>query len=111
MGNIPQNFPAEKLELVNSVIPAQKILSSSHTAVVLPPEDAHYGMAGDYSNCVHYFPDDMGKYNACNSKPAEVLQGEITEENLKMGTLRRLMVNPNFAALKISLQRFIASLN
>ena len=101
------DFPAEKLELINIVIPAQKILSASHTAIVLPPEDPHYGIGGGYSNCVHYYPNDMEKYNTCMSKPTEVLQGEITEENLKVGTMRRLMYNPNFAALQISLKRFI----
>lgn len=104
------NLPAEKLELVNSAVPTQKIISSSHTGIILPPEDAHYGAAGDYSNCVHYFPDDMEKYNTCNSKSTEVLQGEITEENLRKGTLRRLMYNPNFVALQASLKRFVDGL-
>ena len=106
----PPNFPIEKLELVNSVFPAQKILSAAHTSVVLPEDDPHYGMTGDYSNSVHYYPTDMAKYNACNDGPTKVLQGEITVDNLKLGTLRRLMINPNFAALKISLKQFIDTL-
>ena len=52
----------------------------------------------------------MEKYDACNNKSEEVFQGEITEANLKAGTLRRLMYNPNFAALKISMKRFIDNL-
>jgi esterase/lipase len=103
-------FPEEKLEMVYSVIPEQRILSSSHTSIVLPPDDTHYGVAGDYSNCTHYYPGEMEKYDACNNKPNEVLQGEITEQNLAAGTLRRLMYNPHFAALKISMRRFIDSL-
>ena len=106
----PPDFPADKLELVNSAIPAQKILSSAHTAIVIPPEDTHYGAAGEYSNCVHYYPDDMEKYSACINHPAADLQGEITEKNLATGILRRLMYNPNFAALKVSMQRFIDNL-
>jgi esterase/lipase len=106
----PPGIPAEKLELVNSVLPEQKILSSAHTAIVLPPEDMHYGVAGNYSNCIHYYPDEMGKYDACNKNPKEDLQGELTEENLKDGVMRRLMYNPNFAALKISMKKFIDSL-
>jgi hypothetical protein len=39
-----------------------------------------------------------------------VLQGEITKANLEAGILRRLMYNPNFAALKVSMKRFIDSL-
>jgi len=107
-GKYPPGIPAEKLELVNSVFPAQKIVSSAHTAIVLPAEDAHYGAAGVYSNCTHYYPGNPERYRACNTE--EVFQGEITEANLKLGTLRRLMYNPNFAALKISMQRFIDTL-
>lgn len=107
---LPPGISAEKLELVNSVLPEQNILSSAHTAVVLPPDDPHYGAAGDYCNSIHYYPDDMEKYNACNNNSAEIFHGEITEANLKAGTLRRLMYNPNFAALKVSMKRFIECL-
>jgi len=107
----PEQFPPGilegRLELVNSAVPAQKILSSAHTAIAIPPEDTHYGAAGEYSNCVHYYPDDMEKYDACIRNPATDFQGEITEKNLAAGILRRLMYNPNFAALKVSMQRFM----
>ena len=106
----PPGFPAEKLELVNSVELAQKILSSSHLAIVLPANDGHYGVTGGYSNCVHYYPDQLEKYAACISSPATNWQGEITQNNLGVGIVRRLMYNPNFAALKISMQRFIGRL-
>ena len=109
--NFPPNFPIEKLQLVNSVVSANKILSSAHTAIVLPPDDPHYGIGGDYSNCIHYYPSDMEKYNACTNRPTEALQGEITIENLKRGTVCRLMFNPNFSALKISLKQFIDNLS
>ena len=109
-GKLPPGIPAKKLELVNSVVPEQKILSSAHTAVVLPPDDPHYGAEGDYSNSIHYYPGDMEKYEACNNNHGEVLLGEITEANLKAGVLQRLMYNPNFAALKISMKRFIENL-
>jgi hypothetical protein len=109
-GKSPTGIPAEKLELVNSVVPEQRILSSAHTSIVLPPDDAYYGAAGAYSNSIHYYPGDMEKYNACNNRREEVWQGEITEANLKVGILRRLMYNPNFAALKVSMKRFIDNL-
>lgn len=101
---------AEKLEVVNSALPAQKILGSAHTAIVLPAEDRHYGAGGDYRNCIHYYPADTGKYNACNESGEDVWQGEVTEQNLKARTLRRLMFNPHFAAMKISMKRFIDGL-
>jgi len=52
----------------------------------------------------------MEKYEACNNNHGEVLQGEVSEANLRAGALRRLMYNPNFAALKISMKRFIDNL-
>ena len=107
---IPQGILAGRLELVNSAVPGQKILSSAHTAIVVPPEDKHYGAAGEYSNCVHYYPDNMEKYAACLKHPERDWQGEITEKNLAAGILRRLMYNPNFAALKVSMRRFIDDL-
>ncbi|MES1982154.1 MAG: alpha/beta fold hydrolase [Pseudomonadota bacterium] len=110
IGKPVPNIAAGKLELVNSALPAQKILSSAHTAIVLPPTDAHYGASGSYSNALHYFPGEMEKYDACINKPRSVLQGEVTEQNLQAGTMRRLMYNPNFAALKISMQKFIETL-
>ena len=110
----PEKFssaiPAEKVELVNSVVSGQKILSSAHTAIVVPPGDKHYGVTGDYSNCVHYYPHDMEKYAACLKHPGQDWQGEITEKNLAAGILRRLTYNPNFAALEVSMRRFIEGL-
>ena len=109
-GSIPPGIPAEKVELVNSALPEQGILSSAHTAIVLPPDDPHYGAAGDYCNAIHYYPGDMEKYEACNNGHEGVMLGEVTETNLRAGILRRLMYNPNFAALKVSMKRFIDAL-
>jgi hypothetical protein len=106
-GQVPSGISAGKVELVNSVKPEQKILSSAHTAIVLPPGDAHYGMNGVYSYCLHYYPDEKLKYDACNNTPGKNFQGELTRENLDAGIMRRLMYNPDFAALKISMKIFI----
>lgn len=109
-GDVPPGIPGGKIELVNSAVPEQGILSSAHTAIVLPPDDEYYGAAGSYRNAIHYYPGDMEKYEACNSGQAGVLQGEITAANLKAGILQRLMYNPNFASLEVSMQRFIEDL-
>lgn len=108
--NFPLNIPVEKLELVNSVFPEKKILSASHTSVTLPIDDAYYGLTGKYSSCIHYYLDNIAKYDACNQNPEQDLLGELTEENLKAGTLRRLMANPNFPTLNISMKKFIDGL-
>ena len=107
---IPPGFPVDKLELVNSVVPEQRILSSAHTAIVMPPNNDHYGAVGEYSNCAHYYPHEMDKYAACLKHPEQDYQGELTAKNLGAGILRRLMYNPHFAALEISMQKFIDTL-
>lgn len=109
-GALPQGMPADRLERVDSMLPEQNILSFAHTSIVLPPEDAHYGIAGDYSNCNHYYPGEMEKYAACSDRREKIWQGEITRANLEAGTLRRLMYNPSFTALTVSMRRFIDNL-
>lgn len=107
----PAGIAPEKLELVNSAIPEKRILGSAHTALVLPPEDAYYGERGEYVNCIHYYPDDMEKYAACLKHNGPNFQGEVTEKNLASGTLCRLMYNPHFAQIKVSLRKFIDTLD
>jgi esterase/lipase len=102
-----QDNTENKIEWVNSVLFEQKILGSAHTAILVPPDDAHYGLDGEYTNCIHYYPDEMEKYNACTLHPRECWQGEVNHANLNAGTLRRLMYNPNFAGLKLALEQFI----
>lgn len=106
----PPGIPERKVELMHSVLPAEHIASFAHTSIVLPPEDAHYGVAGGYANCLHYYPGDMEKYALCTSGSPHVLQGELTDKNLRAGVVRRLMYNPYFTALEASMQRFIESL-
>lgn len=106
----PAALLREKAECVPCVFPDKKILGSAHTAIVLPGDDAHYGERGAYRNGIHYFPHEMEKYAVCNRSAEAVWQGEVTAANLKVGTLCRLMYNPNFAALKQSMRRFIDSL-
>lgn len=98
------------VEWVDSVVSEQKILGSAHTAILIPADDEHYGYDGEYVNCLHYFPDDMEKFNECKKNPKNCWQGEATEANIKAVTLRRLMYNPHFAELKNSLRKFIDQL-
>lgn len=105
-----ENLEQEGVEWVNSAMPEQHILSSAHTAIVIPPEDTHYGAGGEYANCLHYFENDKARYAACLSPLQEVYQGEVNGQNLKRGILRRLMYNPHYAAMESSMQRFIQSL-
>ena len=105
-----EKFEQQNIEWVSSVMPAQRILSSAHTAIVMPPKDAHYGVNGEYANCLHYYPHDMENYAACLAQSQSVWLGEVNEQNLKHGLLSRLMYNPHYAAMESSMQRFIEGL-
>lgn len=89
----------------------QHILSSAHTAIVLPDDDAHYGKNGDYVNCTHYLPDQPAHYATCLRNDSAINRGEINPNNLQQGVMKRLMSNPKFAQLKQSLMEFIAGLD
>ncbi|MFM2396847.1 MAG: hypothetical protein RLZZ144_97 [Pseudomonadota bacterium] len=104
------HLESKQIDVMPSVIPAAGILGSAHTAIVLADDDAEYSLQGRYLNCLHYFPQDMARFQACKSNPSNLQRGEITPQNLQVDLLARLMVNPHFSALKISLQRFIETL-
>jgi alpha-beta hydrolase superfamily lysophospholipase len=105
-----ERIEQQNVDWVNSALPGQRILSSAHTAIVIPPDDTHYGAAGDYANCLHYYPHDMNNYVACRAQPNAAWQGEVNQRNLQHGLLRRLMYNPHYAAMETSMQEFIARL-
>lgn len=99
-----------KVEWVNSAVPELRILSSSHTAIVMSPEDVHYGAAGTYINCLHYLPHDPNGYETCLAPAQAAWFGEIQEQNLRHSPLRRLTYNPHYAALESSMHEFIGTL-
>ncbi|MDX8398953.1 MAG: alpha/beta fold hydrolase [Gallionellaceae bacterium] len=98
-------------ELVNSVISEKKIISSAHTAIVLPAEDTYYGENGEYRNCLHYRANNIEKYEACMHGDEAVVSGEITRKNLHANTVRRLMHNPSFSSLQNAMRQFISRLS
>jgi len=100
----------EKIVVLGSGVPSRRILGSAHTALVLPPGNDHYGDVGNYANCLHYYaPKLLVKYRQCKDRKEDYL-GEITEENLKKGVVRRMMYNANFDALLARMTSFIATL-
>ena len=106
--SVPEVSP-DKVVVVDSAVPQHHIISSAHTALVVPSEDPHYGVRGDYANCLHYYPKQEQKYRLCKDKKESSL-GEITEANLKRGVVQRLMYNPHFDSLKLTLRQFVESL-
>jgi esterase/lipase len=101
---------AKRVELVNSAVPAQNIVSFSHLSILLPAEDPHYGSGGEYSNCLHYYPHDMDSFTVCRSHSPDVLQGEVAGKHTPAGVMRRLTYNPHYAQLEASMREFIWNL-
>ncbi len=99
----------EDVEWVNSALPEKRILSSAHTAIVISPDDTHYGEAGGYANCLHYVSQDEAHFVACQSSQT-AWQGEVTTQNLKYGLLRRLMYNPHYVEMERAMSSFIERL-
>lgn len=93
-----------------------EILDLAHRALPIAPEDAHYGTAGDYLDCRHYYHEtDTPNWLLCldpGKTPANsaLRYGEITPENLASHLMRRLTYNPDFAALAGDILSFIDGL-
>lgn len=97
--------PAGLLIQENSALPESRILDFSHIAVTIPPEDPHYGASGGYRSCLHYQGEPVKRKLCLHS--SDVYQGEITDENLQRGVLRRLSYNPLFGKMMEHMDRFL----
>ncbi len=98
------------VDLVDSSHPAHRIASSAHTAIVIPPEDGHYGSAGDYAFCTHYYQKDDLAYSLCKERREDLL-GEISGEFLRKGVVRRLTYNPGYDDMLKQMKTFISTLS
>jgi len=93
------------IQYEQSRLPERRILDFSHVALPVPCDDPHYGSAGGYRSCLHY-SQDREKRAICRHGDA-VWQGEISEENLRAHTVRRLTCNPKYDVLLALLDRFL----
>lgn len=101
----PPAFQDSRITTVSSFLPGRKILGLSHLALTLPAEDHHYGIQGDYRNCLHY-PSASVEFADCAAGRANWL-GERTPANLKTGLLQRLTWNPRYTLQSDEIDRFI----
>lgn len=97
------------IEIVDSRFPKQHIESSAHTAIVVSPEDGHYGAGGKYAYCIHYYQKDNRAYAKCKDRQEDLI-GEISDEFQKLGVVRRLTFNPHLSEMLGKMRVFIASL-
>jgi len=97
-----------RVERVEGRVETARILGSAHTAIVVPPSDPHFGVAGDYAMCGHYFKD-AERYRLCKNRQ-EAFLGETTPENLKRGVIRRLTYNPHYDAMTRALSAHLEAI-
>lgn len=105
----PGRMEAPNIQVVDSSHPEGHVVSSAHTAIVIPPEDAHYGAGGQYAFCSHYYGKDDAAYLQCKEKREDLL-GEISGEFLTQGVVRRLTYNPGYREMLNTMREFIATL-
>jgi hypothetical protein len=102
-----------RFALVRASDPWPGILDLAHPALPIAPEDWHYGVAGDYVDCSHYYWEtDTPNWLLCldpDMTPANsaIRYGEISEQNLDAYVMRRLTYNPDFDALVSEILAFI----
>lgn len=94
------------------------ILSQAHTSIPVSKENFHYGLRGDYYNCIHYIKDmddtsAAANYTTCKDRDADVDYAENvsggTEEIEKImpEVYRRLTFNPDFAGMMELVDEFV----
>ncbi len=91
----------------NSFIANKKVLDFSHVALPIPCDDRHYGSHGGYKSCLHY-RNDQEKRRTCLLDDS-IWKGEISGDNLKAFTVRRLTCNPKYDGMIEKLDQFLKS--
>ena len=86
-----------------------RIIDFSHTAIPVAPSNPHYGVEGDYRNCMHYLGDEP-LWAKCKSDDTTVMLGEISDDNLEKYTMRRLTFNPHFEEMMKQIDLFVDKL-
>ncbi len=98
-----------KVRMIFSELPDKKIISSSHMAMIVAPDNPHYGQQGSYAYCNHYYQSDPEKYKRCKAFKEDAL-GEVLSETNPQQVVRRLTYNPWYDELEQELNKFIEKL-
>lgn len=92
-GNSDQTFLDNRIQLVSSHFPEQRILNFSHMCLPVAPNHPHYGLNGDYHDFLHYEEGISKKPKTLNEEP---FFGAVTHRNLRKHFIQRLTYNPDF---------------
>lgn len=89
--------------------PHDNVVSFSHLAMHIAPENFHYGANGNYKTCGHY-QRETPQWKAC--KAGEGVLGESSKDLIKKHTqLRRLTYNPLYYQMITQIDEFLAAVD
>ncbi|MFQ5643153.1 MAG: alpha/beta hydrolase [Thiogranum sp.] len=97
------------VRVVPASFPQRNIRSYAHTALLQAPDNPHYGAAGSYRFCTHYYQLDPHKYELCK-RGEESCLGEMFDESGDCPVIRRLTYNPSFDEMLAEIREFLLEL-
>lgn len=97
----PRDFGDERIREINSKFPERNVLDLSHFALLVSPDNPHYGCEGDYQLPLL----TPKKYDPCEP----VYTGEIHLRNRRYYPIRRITFNLGFDELLSELGRFVST--
>ncbi len=97
------------VQLMPAEFPEQNIRSFAHTALLQSPCNPHYGAAGSYRFCTHYYRLDRHKYELCKRGEENCL-GEMFDDSEDCPVVRRLTYNPSFDEMLVEMEKFLQQL-
>ncbi len=102
-----ENHFKDRVRVINTYLPEQKITGLSHTSVHGSPNDGHYGENGDYRICD--FISDLEDFTRCKTEDSIWFgeKGELLNSKSSHGA--RLTWNPYFDDLVKDVVQFIHS--
>lgn len=102
----------ERARVLDFDVDDPRFISFSHVALMLPPDDPHYGREGKYPICTQYLSNSE-RYNNCMFNAADTVYADATradEDGLLRGKLiRRPTFNPKFEQMLEIMSCFIAA--
>jgi esterase/lipase len=98
-----------RIQLIQSALPAQKILSMSHLSFTLPASDPIYGIHGQYKDCMAYTVNSKN-WSDCKAGINSYL-GEVTPQDLKTHLIQRITFNPFYDYFTGRMTGFISPAN
>ena len=111
-GDAPFAAPCDGVRIIDFDVEDPRFISYSHVALMIPPDDPHYGRDGNYPVCLDYLADSE-RFRRCLEAVSETVyvdSGRVDATGLYDGRLaRRPTYNPRFDRLHETVRCFMAA--